>query len=259
MTGAWYSVQQARARCDVRVVCFPYAGGSASIFRGWSAWMPPTAELWTAHLPGRDRRISEEPYSDVASLVGAAVDAFVSYIEPPYALFGHSMGAIVAFEFAHELARRGAAPPLCLVVSGQHAPHLADDRPPIHDMPDADFLDAVGRLNGTPREVRESAEIMDLLMPVLRADFAAVETYTCGRRPPLRCPIVAYAATDDELITPDQVSPWSEHSTSGCRVVMFSGGHFFVQSSAERVARQLGQDVLDAVDAQATGRRAGAS
>jgi medium-chain acyl-[acyl-carrier-protein] hydrolase len=245
MTAPWFGPARRQPCAEMRLVCFPYAGGSAAPFRRWPDLVPPWLELWTANLPGRERRIAEPACASIDAAVAAAVGALAQSVPPPFALYGHSMGGVIAYELAHELARRGASLPAGIFVSCARAPHLSDARAPIHQLADDAFIDALRDLDGTPAVVFENAELLDLLLPTLRADFTAVETYQHHARPPLAVPIVAYAGEDDAVVSVAEVAPWCEHTRGPCRARTMPGGHFFILDDPETFVVQLADDVRD--------------
>jgi surfactin synthase thioesterase subunit len=246
----WFAPERRWAAPEVRLVAFPFAGGSASVFRGWSAWLPPAVELWPVLLPGRGRRVSEPARDRIATIVSDMAALLPAVVEAPFVLFGHSMGATLAYELTRELAARGSTVPCGLIVSGQAAPHRPDRRPPIHHLPDAAFVGAVRDLGGTPPELFEHPELVELVLPALRADFAAVETYEWVPGPPLDVPLVAFAGENDPVIDPADVAEWDHHSCASSELVTFDGGHFFLLDQPEPVADRTGRAALRLAGAQ---------
>jgi len=153
------------------------------------------------------------------------------YLDKPFAFFGHSMGALIALELTRWLRRNHKRMPVHLFVSGRRAPHIPDPVEPAWDLPEQEFIDRVRQLNGTPHDVLDHPELMQLIIPFLRADFAACETYEHQPEPPLACPITVFGGVDDEEVSCEHLEPWREHTTSAYRLHLFPGDHFFVQTA----------------------------
>jgi medium-chain acyl-[acyl-carrier-protein] hydrolase len=217
------------------IFCFPFAGGGASFYRPWSAYAPATIALCPMQPPGREERFTEPCFDRMSDLVAAAADALQAIVRPPYALFGHSMGGMVSYELIHELVRRGAPMPAHLFVSATPAPHLASTIPAIYDLARERFIEEVRRYGGLPAEVLRSPELLELLLPRLRADLAVTGTYSYVERPPLSIPITAFSGSDDDIVTPAKVDAWREHTVTAFRHERFPGGHFFLADRAPEV------------------------
>ena len=245
MTVEWLAVERRLGAVEVQLVTFPYAGGSASVYRSWSEWLPPAVELCLALLPGRERRIGEPAFERIDALVAEFAGTLPATLDRPYVLFGHSMGATVAYELTREIERRGGRAPAGLIVSGQRAPHCAEDSPRIHDLPDGEFVDAIRRLGGTPPEVFEHVDLVELLLPLLRADFSAVETHSWSPGPPLEIPIAVFTGESDDVVEAGDAAAWSEQTTAWSVVETFPGSHFFVLERPEVVAQRAGAVALD--------------
>ena len=240
----WLFRPSPRPDSRVRLFCFPHAGAGASVYRGWPDHVPASIEICALQPPGREGRLREEPLARVRDLVEAAVEALRVHIDRPFALFGHSLGALVAFEVARSLVAQHRPLPLHLFVSGQGAPQLPVRQPPIgHLPPDAFVAEVRQRYDGIPREVLDTPELMDLLVPTLRADMSASEEYRYVPGPALGCPITAYGGSEDPDATESEVVAWREQTTVAFRHVVIPGTHFFVQTAramlAEDVARSL--------------------
>jgi medium-chain acyl-[acyl-carrier-protein] hydrolase len=176
-------------------------------------------------------------------LVAAAAPALLPFMDRPFAFYGHSMGALIGYELARRLREEGRPGPSHLFVSGCRAPQLEDTRDPTYDLPDAEFIEELRRLGGTPAEVLDNAELLHLMLPLLRADFTLVQTYRYAEGPPLVCPLTAVGGLEDEEVTPEHLAPWRELTSGASSLHMLPGDHFFLHTSQalllEIVARQL--------------------
>jgi medium-chain acyl-[acyl-carrier-protein] hydrolase len=212
----------------VRIFCVPYAGGGPSVFRTWPDHMSSDVEVWSLHLPGRETRVNEPAIRHLPPLVRALSEAMEPYLDRRYALFGHSIGALIAFELARELRRRGSLMPDHLFVSACPAPQVADtDR--ISDLPEHDFINRLQQFNGTPPEVMTHPELMALMVPTLRADFALRDTYRYVSAPPLHCSISAFAGRDDTNVKVEVIEAWREQTDRQFRLRILPGDHFFLR------------------------------
>src|SRR5882757_7301562 len=236
-----------RACTRLRLYCLPYAGGSAGVFRSWCDLLPPNVDVWGVEYPGHGSRISEPLTDRIDALAELIAEAVAAQPAVPYALFGHSMGSLVAFEMCHVLAARNATIPTLLVAAGHRGPHLPASRPPVHDAPDAEFVAHLRELGATPPEVLKSAELVDLMLPILRNDFRACETYSAPERPPLRTEIVAYGGLADEDADRDALLAWKRETRCRFGLRLFPGGHFFVRECAGQVAAALERDLAEAL------------
>jgi len=242
MQGSWLLRPKPNPSARARLVCLPYAGGGTAIYRPWAPLLSPDVELCLAQLPGREARFGEPLARSCAEIVDFLAAALAPLGDKPLALFGHSMGAAIAFELALRLEQTPGFNLLALVASGRSAPHLSD-RERLHDLPDGEFLDAVRRLDGTPAGVLENAELMKLMVPVLRADLAIDETHRHELRPSLRCAVVALGGRSDPLAAPSTVEAWREHTAGPFRAAFCDGGHFFVQQERGFVLREISAEL----------------
>jgi medium-chain acyl-[acyl-carrier-protein] hydrolase len=226
------------------LICFPYGGGSAAVFHGWGERLPAGVELHGVQLPGRTTRVFEPAYTSLPPLVDALVQALGPALRRPTVLFGHSMGALLAFELARELRRRGAPGPVALILSGCPAAHLPIGSR-VHDLPEPELLARLVRLGGTPPELLQDRELLDLVLPAVRADFAVAETYRHSAEPPLDVPIAAFAGRHDEHAAVDDVDAWREHTSAGFTLDVLPGEHFFIHTEADRFLDLLGRRVAE--------------
>jgi surfactin synthase thioesterase subunit/glycosyltransferase involved in cell wall biosynthesis len=235
----WFPPIQESEQAKLRLFCFPYAGGGASMFRAWASRLPPGVALCPVRLPGRETRLSERPFDSMDELVATLRRVIDPYLDKPFAFFGHSLGAVIAFELARLLGARHA----CLFVSGARAPQLRRDHVPPPPPSDDELIAELRRLDGIPRELLENRELMQLALPALRADTALYRNYVYQEGPPLQCPIRAYGGLDDQRITRWHLETWAEQTTQSFRVEMFPGGHFFLQTHQAAFLKALSNDL----------------
>ncbi|HET6229653.1 MAG TPA: thioesterase domain-containing protein [Longimicrobiaceae bacterium] len=242
---AWITRPTPKPNAHFRLLCIPHAGGGASAFRGWGDAMPPQVEVCPVQQPGREQRMGEPPIDRVEPLVRQLADAVLAGPDLPFAVFGHSNGALIGFELARELRRRGEHGPVQLFASGRRAPDVQSTRPVVYDKPDDEFIAELRELGGTPQEVLEHPELMRILLPLLRADVALNETYVYRDEPPLECPITAYGGLADLKATREETDAWRRHTAAVFTARYFPGDHFFVFSHRDLVLRTLAQDLHD--------------
>src|SRR5215217_254651 len=183
MRTPWLVKRKPNRRASVRLFCFPYAGGGDSIFRSWQESLSDTIEVCPVQLPGRGSRIAEPPYTEMDQLVRAAGQAIAPYLDKPFALFGHSMGALIAFEFARYLRKEYSAEPVHLFVSGRPSPQSTSE-PLDLDQLDTELPEILSSRNGRPAQSLKDPELMELVLPMLRADLALCESYSYAPEPP---------------------------------------------------------------------------
>lgn len=243
LNSPWIAFAQPSTQARLRLLCLPYAGGGAAIYRDWGRSAPAGLAIVPIELPGRGRRFVERPYTRLPELVAALAPAILPLTQQPFALFGHSMGALIAFELARELRRAGAAAPRHLFVSGHRAPQLPDPDRPIHALPYAEFVDELRQLNGTPAELLENAELMHLLEPTLRADFELCEQYAYTPGAPLDCPISAFGGLSDPHAARDQIEPWRAQTRGAFYARVLPGDHFFLHAERPALLGAIAQDL----------------
>jgi len=249
---AWVTCPRPNPRAALRLFCLPYAGGGPQIYYKWSAALPATVEVCPVQLPGRASRLAERPFTSLSHLVHALATALAPQLGKPFAVFGHSLGALLGFELARQIRRAYGLQPAHLFVSACTAPQEQRVRSPIHGLPEPAFLEEVRRLNGTPREVLEMPELLEMIIPVLRADFALIETYSFVAEGPLDCSITAFGGLQDDLTTREQLEAWREQTNASFAVRMLPGDHFFVNTAQPSLLRILHAE-LDALVSKAGG------
>jgi medium-chain acyl-[acyl-carrier-protein] hydrolase len=243
----WMIRAQPRPSARLRLFCFPYAGGGASVFRTWTSMLPPNVELCAVQLPGRENRVREQAFSCISELIPILTEVITPHLNLPFALFGHSMGAIIAFELARRLRALYSFRPVHLFVAAHIAPHLSSPEA-LHRLPDATFIEKLKTYGGIPELLLQEKELMQLLLPTIRADFAMNETYMYADEEPLDCPISAFGGLHDPKVSPDYLAPWRQHTHATFNQYMLPGNHFFLQSSKELLLKTIGDDLTQALD-----------
>jgi surfactin synthase thioesterase subunit len=215
----------------MRLVCFPFAGAGASAYFAWSRSLRAAPlEVRAVQPPGRENRLREAPFTELAPLVRALADACGALGDRPFSFFGHSMGALVAFEVTRALQRAGAPLPAHLFVSGAQAPEVPRTEEPLHPLADDDeFIAAVAsRYGGVPKAVLEHRELLDVILPALRADLRITESYVHEPAAPLPCGITAYTGSDDPMVKAEALDGWRTQTSAAFRARVFPGDHFFL-------------------------------
>ena len=240
---SWFICPKPNARAKLRLFCFHHAGGGAASFRNWSNNLPSSVEVYFVELPGRGFRLAEKAFVSLNPLVEAIADALHHNLDKPFTFFGHSMGGLICFELARLLRKKHSLNPIHLFVSAHRAPQLPDPDPPIYNLPDSEFLRELRDLEGTPQAVLENAELMQLLLPTLRADFTVVDTYTYTAEPPLDCPITAFGGWQDREVSYEELKAWREQTKTTFSLHMLRGNHFFIHSAQSLLLEYLYQDL----------------
>lgn len=248
----WLALPRPNPEAKLRLFCFPYAGGGATSFQFWSKSLPRTVEVCPIQLPGRGNRVKESPATRLLPLVEDVAAGLVPFLDKPFAFFGHSMGAMIAFELTRLLRREGEALPAHLFLSGSSAPQYPVPQRHIYDLPEPELLEELRRLNGTPKEVLENPELMQLMLPIIRADFAVCQTYVAPEELPLDCPVTVFGGLQDVDVTREGLSAWRQQTTAPFSLWMLQGDHFFLHTSQGKLHEVISQ-VLHRIDGRFAG------
>ena len=235
----WFHVQKPVENPSVRLFCFSYAGGSASAFRDWCNEMPSQIEICCVQLPGRGTRFREPSLTSMNILLDALMPEITPHLGVPFAFFGHSMGAQVAFELTRRLRKMREQLPKHLFVSGRSAPQISSTRKKIHGLPEEDFIEEIKKLNGTPDEALQHPELMELVSPILRADIKLIETWEYNDDDPLQLPITAMGGTLDDGVTARHLEGWGNQTNKSFSMQLFNGDHFFINDSRDAVLNKV--------------------
>ncbi|MBN8739347.1 MAG: hypothetical protein BGP24_06810 [Lysobacterales bacterium 69-70] len=247
----WFLFPRRLARPSLRLLCFPYAGSGASlpVFRDWAKAMPDGVEVAVLELPGRGKRFGEPLIGSLLPLADRIAAEVSQMSAVPFVIFGHSIGALIGYEVVRSLIARRAALPELLIASGKRAPHAPHPQR-LHDLPAPELIAALKDYNGTPDEVLRSPELMDLFLPILRADFSLAETYAHAHTASFGVPIHAMGGTGDSGVPEALLREWGRHTHGGFVSEMYPGDHFFIQGEARQ---QVLQRVLQLVRARLPG------
>jgi medium-chain acyl-[acyl-carrier-protein] hydrolase len=245
------------SRGIIRLFCLPYAGSHAAVFNMWRTKLPSEIEAYAVQLPGRGARSKEGLHTNLIKLVEDIVDALQDDFDVPFALFGHSMGAQIAFEMARMLRQRGMRQPLHLFVAGAAAPQWPRLEPVMYNATDSKLIAYLRTMQGTPSEVFDNEEMLQVVLPIIRADFEMLDTYVYNQEPALDLPISAFGGSEDSVVPVESLLAWSDHTTHTFVATLFDGGHFFVRTTQQPVIQALSDQLirtaaLDAVQPHAS-------
>lgn len=248
-TSPWMPYLRPSTTAAKVLYCFHHAGGAASAFLRWAQALAEDVELRVIQMPGREARLGENRHESLTELVTDVVNNVDFDADSrPFALFGHSLGARLAFEVARSLRRKGTVHlPLHLMVSGGRAPSVPRREAPTFHLPDSDFIEKLSRYEGISQAVLDNRELLEIVTPILRADVKIVETATFTPEPPLNIPITALGGLGDKEVLESDLDEWENHTTQSFRKAMFTGGHFYLwDPEQEPEVLQLVRDTLAA-------------
>jgi medium-chain acyl-[acyl-carrier-protein] hydrolase len=258
-TALWFRCFRPRPYAGVRLYVFPFAGSGAGMYRTWCERLPASVELRSVQLPGRQDRIDELPVTECADLVTALTDVLEADLlqgrqgEQPFAFFGHSMGALLAFEVTRELRRRGRRLPVTLGLSGWPTPRSGLPHRPYSHLSDEEFLLVLGRLGGMPDDVLGAPDLLQLVLPTVRADFTVVESHTYRHEAPLELPLSAFGGAADPFTVAGGLESWQQETSARVTARYYPGRHFYLLDQADAVAAAFVGDIRAALAGGASG------
>jgi medium-chain acyl-[acyl-carrier-protein] hydrolase len=239
----WFVRERHIPRPKKRLFCFCYAGGSSQVFAGWQAQFGPDIEVLAVELPGRGRRFPETPVGEIEQLVNALTRAILPLMDRPCYFFGHSNGALLAYEVARSLAHNCMLRPRKLFLAGKRAPQLGVAQPHLHRLPDSDFVESLKRYNGTPEAVLKNEELLVIFLPVLRADFRLGEAYTHRWKTPLDIPASLLGGHDDHIVPEEDLLAWQQVFSHTIEYTSFPGDHFFIHTQHREIISTLREQI----------------
>jgi medium-chain acyl-[acyl-carrier-protein] hydrolase len=219
-----------RPNADLKLICFPYAGGGVSTYSTWVEHLPVNVELSIVQMPGRGSRMFESAHANMKDVMNELLDIMLDFLNKPYIFFGHSLGSRIAFELMKELQALQHPLPLHFIASGSRGPHDKSNKKDIYNLPRQKFIAELKKLNGTPKAVLENQELMDLFLPLLRADFELADTYCYEGDAIFNCPITVLGGEKDIGISFAQLESWQNFFVQKAKVHMLFGDHFFIDS-----------------------------
>jgi len=236
-----------------RLICLPYAGGSHHTFAPWQRLLSDRIEIVAPVLPGRGPRLLDPPLSRLPALVDWLLGALRDALHGDFSFWGHSMGALLSYELTRALVSRGLPQPRHLFVSGRLPPHRPRRRDRYHEADDATLVGRLTEMGGTPPEILADAELMEMLLPMLRADFAVCETYVWTPEPvPLRVPVTAIGGDCDPDVPLADLPAWQERTTGPVRIVAMDGHHFFLHDQVDAIGALIADTLAPRAPLQVT-------
>lgn len=239
----WFVHDQNTKPENVRLFVFPHGGGSPSQYREWQTFLGDDCKVYIASLPGRGARFLEDPIADMPILVASLSEAILPLLGQYNVFFGHSLGSVVAYELAKVLESDHAKKLQKLIVSAKNAPHVAQNTPLLHELPDAEFIESLRQYGGTPDEILSNSELMELQLPMLRADFALSESHFFHKITKLNCPITVFSGDEDRFTTQEGLRQWEQYSTPAFNREEFGGGHFYFLNSLPAFFNSLKREI----------------
>ncbi len=239
----WIVDHQPNPNAKLRLFCFHYLGGGASMFRQWRNGLSPEIEVCPIQLPGRENRLSEQPFVQMSHLVETLAQVLHPYLDKPFAFYGHSLGALISFELARQLRRQYNLSPVHLFAAASFATQLINPLQTMGERNDSEWIRELPRLIDAPKSLLENADFVQTLLPTIKADSQIVSTYTFYSEAPLDCPISAFAGIQDHLVKLDDISPWQQHTCSIFKQRMFPGNHLFCNSDRSLLLQAINEQL----------------
>ncbi|WP_432407294.1 thioesterase II family protein [Wukongibacter sp. M2B1] len=229
---------------EMTLFCVPYAGGSAAVYDKWKKYADGRIKIVPVELAGKGRRFNENPYDKMEDAVDDVYETIKKSIDKPYGLFGHSMGGMITYELAHKISNSSLPNPEHIFVSGIRPPHLWKDRKIIYMLPDKEFKEEIIDMGGTPKEIFENKELLDLFLPIIKKDFKIVDKHIYDEKNPLNIEMTVFYG-DEEEINDNEANQWGIHTNKKCRIFKINGNHFFINDETEKVVDIINDIVIN--------------
>ena len=240
----WILFPRPNPAATLRLFCFHYAGGSAQVFHDWPGHLPPSVEVGAIQLPGRGHRLGEPHIKRLAPLSRVMAQELLPYLDKPFVFFGHSLGALLCFELARSLRRENRRQPAHLFISATEAPHRRSLEASLSGLPRSALVKKLREFDGAPVEALQNDELLDLMLPTIRADFELCETYEYHPESPLECPMTIYGGLEDHDVEAERLAAWGEMTVGACEIRMFPGNHFYLNNSKAIFLQTFAGDLL---------------
>ncbi|WP_143870278.1 thioesterase II family protein [Catenovulum sediminis] len=242
MNNPWLTLASQTPNAQATLFCLPYAGGSSAIFHPWRALLKDNIDLALVQLPGRGARFSEPAINDIELLSEQLFAAIRPHFSKPYFIFGHSMGGMLAYELVKRIEQAHLPMPQQLILSATRPPQVAYQDKTYH-LPQAEFVEKLKTLNGTPDEILQNKELMALLLPMLKADFELAENFYQPNPTKIHCPTHVLCGTQDTRVPKKMLSKWSEVIAANCQFSEIPGGHLFLETATEALLRVINTEL----------------
>jgi len=238
---SWYLEYKKNHHATIRLFCFHHSGGSASGYYPWIDHLSPHIEMITIQLPGRENRFGEPLNNNLKDIVAELSKRFVDYKDKPFILFGHSLGALMSFEFAKSIKQLYSIFPSHMIISATKAPHLPFRMKHLSQLDNQALKEHLKIYNGIDERILEDDELLDLFLPIIKSDFSICESYHFLESKPFPCDILALSGDQDETVTPEEILAWKKYTEGKFEHLSFPGKHFFIKDHQKKILEIINQ------------------
>ena len=243
-TDNWIAYRQPNPNARLRLFCFHYLGGAASVFREWSDALPSDIEVCPVQLPGREARLKEQSFTEFVPLIETLGQVLEPYLDKPFAFYGHSLGTLIGFELARLLRQQYGLSPIHLLVGGLQAPHVCISKLNTRSSYSEQMLNYLLDISEVPQSILDDQPLFEQFMHTFKADTQLLQSYIYSQEKALDCPISAFGGTDDPVVSPEELAQWYRHTSSTFKLQMLPGQHMFLKSSRELLLEAISQELM---------------